>query len=868
MCSEPAGANPAARDVTAPRISSAVIVAPSPVPLRLGGAERHWEGLRSALEQAGVAVDLVKLPVREHTLCDLLDAYEAFLLLDLSHADLVITGKYPAWMVQHPNHVVWMLHPLRGLYDTYDPTAHRRPRRSPGDPVGSVLDLLGAPVDIGPLQVIDEVRHLAQQLGPAASEPGGPLALPGPLPREVVRFLDRWALDGRRVRRHMAISEVVADRPGYFPLGVAPEVMIPPSCLAEPEPTPVPAGAGQEPVEYLAVGRLDRPKRIDLAIAGFSRLDAPNARLVIVGDGPDRERLGHAAAGDERITFAGRISDEELATAYRRCRAALVTPEAEDFGYVTIEALAAGRPVVTTSDAGGPAELVTDDLDGLVVAPEPAAIHAALERLHHDDELAARLGRSAIATAASHSWPAVVRRILSEVPPRPPAEGHRGRIAALSTYPVAGWPGGGPERARRLLGALAEAGWQVELVAIAPGGGGGASGRSASRPGDGVVEDIGGHIPPLTPLADGFTEVLAPLSRRHLAADTRLRRLTANLAVSDITASVLWPASGDLVAAARHALEGADAVIAVQPYLAPMAIELAPRVPLVLDAHNHERTLKSQMLPGDEAGRWMLDRVTDAEGLAVTRAALVVASTEFDARSLETDHGLAPGSVSVIPNGVDTDAVRIPTPAEHDSAKRSLLSELSGDLRVEHLALFVGSAHRPNIDAAREILAIAPAMAEVLFVLAGEHCDQIDPHDRPANVRCLGRVSEGRLGELLTAADVALNPMRSGGGSNLKVLGYFAAGIPVVSTPTGVRGISEPQRFATVARIDRFTDAVRSVIGDSNDADLRGRLVDRTVEARRLVESTYDWSVISALFAERVGSLATARDPYPMDQDL
>lgn len=816
-------------------VSTALIVAPSPVPLRLGGAERHWDAMRRSLEEAGVATDLVKLPVREHTLVDLLEGYEAFLCMDLSHADLVITGKYPAWMVQHANHVVWMLHPLRGLYDTYNAAAHEA-----DDPtVGSHLEAIGDALDAGigfttPLSLIDKVRDAAEHLGPVASKPGGALALPGPLARRVVRFLDRWALDQRRVRRHMAISRVVAQRPGYMPLGVSPEVLIPPSCLPDPQVGAVPAVNQGETREYLAVGRLDRPKRMDLAISGFSHFDAPDARLTIIGDGPDRERLEGVAAGDPRIGFAGRISDKDLAAAYRRCRAVLVTPVAEDFGYVTIEALQAARPVVTTSDSGGPAELVTDRTDAVVVRPDPDAIARALAELHGDDQLAQRLGTAGRATAAAHSWPKVARELLAVRPGRPSPPGCRGRIVALSTYPVAGWPGGGPERARKLLGSLAADGWEVELVAIS------ADGTSRT-----------------TSIAPGFTEVCAPLSRRHVDAERRLRRLTANLAVSDIAASVLWPASGELLQAALNALEGADAVVAVQPYLAPMALELAPGIPLVLDDHNHERTLKSQMLPNDEAGRWMLDRVTDAEGAAAMNAALIVASTESDARSIEHDHGLAKGSVLVVPNGVDTTAVRVATETERAAARTQVLSGLSRTEEPAILALFVGSAHGPNIDAARELLAIAPDLPEVLFLLAGEHSDQIDSHDCPPNVVCLGAVTNERLDRLLAAADVAVNPMRSGGGSNLKVLGYFAAGVPVLSTPTGVRGIGDPTHFATVVRIDQFTDALRSTIADSAGDAGREKLSRRTEAARALVEAGYDWEVISRRFADQVASVAS-----------
>ena len=55
----------------------------------------------------------------EQRFADLVASYEAFARLDLGHFDVVISGKYPAWMVRHPRHLVYMLHRLRGLYDTY-----------------------------------------------------------------------------------------------------------------------------------------------------------------------------------------------------------------------------------------------------------------------------------------------------------------------------------------------------------------------------------------------------------------------------------------------------------------------------------------------------------------------------------------------------------------------------------------------------------------------------------------------------------------------------------------------------------------------------------------------------------------------------
>src|SRR5438445_11992542 len=96
------------------------IVAPSPVPYAIGGAENFWWGLLNHINQhTPNRAELIKLPYREPDLWQLIESYLSFSKLDLSHFDLVISSKYPAWMVQHPNHYCYMQHRLRCLYDTY-----------------------------------------------------------------------------------------------------------------------------------------------------------------------------------------------------------------------------------------------------------------------------------------------------------------------------------------------------------------------------------------------------------------------------------------------------------------------------------------------------------------------------------------------------------------------------------------------------------------------------------------------------------------------------------------------------------------------------------------------------------------------------
>ena len=101
---------------------------------------------------------------------------------------------------------------------------------------------------------------------------------------------------------------------------------------------------------------------------------------MIAGDGPDRERLEALASRhglDGRVRFAGRVSTPSSPTSTRRCLAVYYAPVDEDYGMVPYEAFLSEKPVVTTSDAGGPLDVVVDRRTGLVVEPHVAELAAA-----------------------------------------------------------------------------------------------------------------------------------------------------------------------------------------------------------------------------------------------------------------------------------------------------------------------------------------------------------------------------------------------------------------------------------------------------------------------------------------------------------
>jgi glycosyltransferase involved in cell wall biosynthesis len=162
----------------------------------------------------------------------------------------------------------------------------------------------------------------------------------------------------------------------------------------------------------LSVNRLDRAKRIDLLIEAAR--SEPGLRVVIAGEGPDRERLEGLASGlDGRVEFAGRVDDAMLADLYARSLAVYYAPVDEDFGMVPYEAFLSAKPVVTTHDAGGPLEVVRDRKTGLVVAPDPVSLAEACAYLGlHADE-AKVWGLAGKSIAERVTWDACVDALLS-----------------------------------------------------------------------------------------------------------------------------------------------------------------------------------------------------------------------------------------------------------------------------------------------------------------------------------------------------------------------------------------------------------------------------------------------------------------------
>jgi glycosyltransferase involved in cell wall biosynthesis len=278
-----------------------------------------------------------------------------------ARVDQVISLRHPSYAVRHRAHVCWLNHTIREYYDLwprYSPTLSRRAR------------------------IKESVR------------------------RALTHAADRWLLT-RNVTEVVAQSHTIQHRLAQE-LHIRADVLWPPP--------PQRAYRCDDYGDYvLAISRLTPLKRLDLLLRALAEPAARHVRARIVGEGESRlalEQLARDLRVAERVTFLGRIDDDAVLLQLGGCRAVCFTPFDEDYGFVTAEAFASRKSVITCRDSGGPTELVRDGETGIVCEPAPAAVAAALARLTDDRPLAERLGSAAAAQAAAMTWPAAVDRLM------------------------------------------------------------------------------------------------------------------------------------------------------------------------------------------------------------------------------------------------------------------------------------------------------------------------------------------------------------------------------------------------------------------------------------------------------------------------
>jgi glycosyltransferase involved in cell wall biosynthesis len=312
-----------------------IVIATVQVPFVRGGAEMHAEGLQRALTAAGHDAEIVRLPFKWYPPERILDQILASRLFDVTGSvgvpiDRVIGLKFPAYLIPHPNKVLWILHQHRTAYDLWDT---------------ELCDLMQFPNGV-------EIR-------------------------DAIRAADRAFIpEARAVFANSA--NVSARLKQYCGIDASPLYHPPPDaerfCTATAEDF------------FFFPSRINATKRQHLVVEALAQCRQP-VRVRFAGFADDlayerqlSERIGGFGLAN-RVEFMGMVADEAKRDAYARCLGVIFPPLDEDYGYVTLEAMLARKPVITCTDSGGPLEFVEPGKTGLVVEPAAAALAGAMDRL-------------------------------------------------------------------------------------------------------------------------------------------------------------------------------------------------------------------------------------------------------------------------------------------------------------------------------------------------------------------------------------------------------------------------------------------------------------------------------------------------------
>jgi glycosyltransferase involved in cell wall biosynthesis len=331
-------------------------------PFMRGGAEVLCEELVSRLKERGFAADLFEIPYSAWPSSAVISNAAAWRMIEPSDPDghpidLLITTKFPSYLIRHKNKIAWLFHQMRELFD---------PSVAHGYFDESLSDDLAR-------------RRLIEMDKTALGE-------------HKTIFTISGNVSGRLKKYHGMDSEAL------YP---------PPKLIGR-------YRQGEFGDYILSVGRLDPWKRTELLIRALARTKT-HPKAVIVGVGPEEKRMKDLAKTlglSSRVKFLQSVSDDELIDLYSSAAGVFFCPRDEDYGFITIEAFLSGKPVITALDSGGPTEFVVNRKTGFVIEPVPSEASAAIDALFEDLSLSRRLGSVALGSLPVFSWDNVIEKLV------------------------------------------------------------------------------------------------------------------------------------------------------------------------------------------------------------------------------------------------------------------------------------------------------------------------------------------------------------------------------------------------------------------------------------------------------------------------
>src|ERR1700730_5927593 len=289
------------------------------------------------------------------------------------------------------------------------------------------------------------------------------------------------------------------------------------------------------------------------------------------------------------------------------------------------------------------------------------------------------------------------------------------------------------------------------------------------------------------------------------------------------------------------------------PFSEPLFADGSAAVPEIYNSHNFEISLLSSIVhgPGTEAAFAKLLRL---EGNLVARAKYVFASSPDDAEKFRLFYGVPAAKVGSCPHGYD-DGELGPVARARQRGERKP--------EVRPKLLFMGSAHHPNVDAARFLATLAEVLPECDIMVAGGVSGALAGLNVPSNFLTLGPFDSASKLALLEEADVFVNPVALGSGTSLKAIEALGSALPMVSTREGTRGLGlKHDTHAAIVPRQEFAHAVRDLLTD------RGKYQRLAVEGLARATSNFTWNSIAQKFSEQIGAWSKRARSLPASRPL
>jgi glycosyltransferase involved in cell wall biosynthesis len=341
-------------------------------------------------------------------------------------------------------------------------------------------------------------------------------------------------------------------------------------------------------------------------------------------------------------------------------------------------------------------------------------------------------------------------------------------------------------------------------------------------------------------LTSNFKEKIIKIDKPILLFNSSLTKLARKVHTFDIVISAYEYFNKEFRETLSKEAKNANILIATHPWFFPHIRRFKNKT-LVYDSHNCEYLLKKDDFKKTLIGRVLLLLIGYIEKTACKKSDLVIACSEENKESFKKLYKIKDEKIYVLPNSVDAEDIRPATEMERKKAKQAL------GLKNRKTILFVGTYYGPNNEALDFIIKDLSRLKDYTFLIAGNinlHFQKEYANKKVKNIRFYGKVSWKKLKLLYQASDLAINPMFNGSGINIKMLDYMAAGIPIVTTPIGIRGIKEIKngKHAIVCSAEEFKKAIPGLMKDEEKKEkFRSK-------NRQIIEQYYDYKVINKKF--------------------